>query len=446
MATPAVSRIYPKGFRSDILNDTTFMDGFLKAATAAAARAAIGAGTGSGDAVGPASATDNAIARFDSTTGKLIQNSSVVVNDLGGLEQSASASGMVWQLFAPNGNVNPAAAISSTEATNADGISKNFVFLMGHNVDSSGGRFDTTKGQVMLQWESDYRGSASGTQAQEFHLTMQAPGVVRTGNRVFGTYSENNSANISYGIRLASDIDNRQYNYTDINGANAGNSWRNQTPSIEQLFDRVDNTTYIRQISATGVSYTLNPITGLSARDYTFNLNASGRFIVSQFIINPTANTIDFGGYKPGLIRSSGSIQAEGSLYAALGAPLYLSNPSDVIKFSAFVDSSNNALLRSSTTAGGDYYIGMSSGTATGSIRGQTAGANRFELKSNGQFLFTPDGSTTVLTVDANGLGFYGTAGGAKPNITGLKGGNAALASLLSALATRGLITDSSGV
>jgi len=41
--------------------------------------------TGSGgDVVGPASATDNAIARFDGTTGKLIQNSAVTVADTSG--------------------------------------------------------------------------------------------------------------------------------------------------------------------------------------------------------------------------------------------------------------------------------------------------------------------------------------------------------------------------
>jgi len=37
----------------------------------------------SGDVVGPASATDNAIARFDGTTGKLIQNSAVTIGDTG---------------------------------------------------------------------------------------------------------------------------------------------------------------------------------------------------------------------------------------------------------------------------------------------------------------------------------------------------------------------------
>ncbi|NJM30156.1 MAG: DUF2793 domain-containing protein, partial [Rhizobiales bacterium] len=40
-----------------------------------------GGGGGSGDVVGPASATDNAIPRFDTATGKLIQNSGVILSD-----------------------------------------------------------------------------------------------------------------------------------------------------------------------------------------------------------------------------------------------------------------------------------------------------------------------------------------------------------------------------
>ena len=43
----------------------------------------VGGGSGSGDVVGPASATDNAIARYDGTTGKLIQNSTVTLSDVG---------------------------------------------------------------------------------------------------------------------------------------------------------------------------------------------------------------------------------------------------------------------------------------------------------------------------------------------------------------------------
>ena len=41
------------------------------------------AAAGGGDVVGPGSATDNAVARFDTTTGKLLQNSAVTINDNG---------------------------------------------------------------------------------------------------------------------------------------------------------------------------------------------------------------------------------------------------------------------------------------------------------------------------------------------------------------------------
>lgn len=44
----------------------------------------IGSGGGSGDVVGPGSATDNAIVRFDGTTGKLMQNSAATIADTSG--------------------------------------------------------------------------------------------------------------------------------------------------------------------------------------------------------------------------------------------------------------------------------------------------------------------------------------------------------------------------
>lgn len=44
-----------------------------------------GTAGGAGDTVGPASSTDNTLARFDGTTGKLLQGSLVVVDDAGGL-------------------------------------------------------------------------------------------------------------------------------------------------------------------------------------------------------------------------------------------------------------------------------------------------------------------------------------------------------------------------
>ena len=63
---------------------------------------------GSGDVVGPASSTDNAIARFDSTTGKLIQNSTATLGDAG---EAVFATGTFG---ASSGGVTTVTAIGNT--------------------------------------------------------------------------------------------------------------------------------------------------------------------------------------------------------------------------------------------------------------------------------------------------------------------------------------------
>ena len=83
-----------------VLTTTDVAEGTNQYFTTARARTSVSAGTGisydsgtgvitnsspslGGDVVGPASSTDNAIARFDTTTGKLLQNSVVTVGDTG---------------------------------------------------------------------------------------------------------------------------------------------------------------------------------------------------------------------------------------------------------------------------------------------------------------------------------------------------------------------------
>ena len=83
-----------------VLTTTNINEGTNLYYTDARARSSVSGGTGisynsttgvitnsspslGGDVVGPASATDNAIARFDATTGKLLQNSLVIIGDTG---------------------------------------------------------------------------------------------------------------------------------------------------------------------------------------------------------------------------------------------------------------------------------------------------------------------------------------------------------------------------
>ena len=58
------------------------------------------AGASLGDVVGPSSATDNAIARFDTTTGKLIQNSGVLISDSNHLTCAGN-----WQIYSSSGDL-----------------------------------------------------------------------------------------------------------------------------------------------------------------------------------------------------------------------------------------------------------------------------------------------------------------------------------------------------
>jgi hypothetical protein len=67
-----------------------------------------------------------------------------------------------------------------------------------------------------------------------------------------------------------------------------------------------------------------------------------------------------------------------------------------------------------------------------------------FETISGGAKTTGTHQITGNLDHDGSNVGFYNTAPAAKQTVTGSRGGNAALASLLTALSTIGLLTDSS--
>lgn len=101
------------------------------------------------------------------------------------------------------------------------------------------------------------------------------------------------------------------------------------------------------------------------------------------------------------------------------------------------------------TEAGGqDWFISTFpnadfSGTQNNYLRLE-AGAAILHVTAEARFDATAFGAR-VHTLDGPGnkVGFYGATPAAKPTVTGAKGGNTALGSLLTALATLGLITDS---
>lgn len=98
---------------------SAFAATILDDANAAAVRTTIGAGTGSGDVVGPSSSVDNAITRYDSTTGKLVQDSPVTVGDVAGSSVTvATIAGNAFAIVATA----PAATTGASQAGKAASV------------------------------------------------------------------------------------------------------------------------------------------------------------------------------------------------------------------------------------------------------------------------------------------------------------------------------------
>ena len=105
-----------------------------------------------------------------------------------------------------------------------------------------------------------------------------------------------------------------------------------------------------------------------------------------------------------------------------------------------------SSVNRMRVTSGGQVLVGDGSASAPAlSFYTDTdSGLARFNPDDIGLVAGTAVVVWTRRVATVTQLGFHGSTPQAKPTVTGAKGGNAALTSLLSALNTIGLITDSS--
>jgi len=98
---------------------------------------------------------------------------------------------------------------------------------------------------------------------------------------------------------------------------------------------------------------------------------------------------------------------------------------------------------RSQIIANGSANLGaFVSGGANGFVTGSVVGDTGLLFTAGKNFFLGAAAKTAVFRASETGLGFYGTAPQAKAEVTGSRGGNAALASLLEKLATVGLISN----
>lgn len=194
-----------------------------------------------------------------------------------------------------------------------------------------------------------------------------------------------------------------------------------------------------------------------------------------RFVRNPGGASDTGTAFSVSAISDESNSNATLSISGSHGSLIDLSgNPT----YSQFILGRNNADTSLNIKNNADYGIGIAldSGTSaaqSSSVDFSDRGTVKWRIiKNNGNsFLIISDplgspvnvaefspggggalgiGRTPSYALDVNGsagfrstVGFNGTAPISKPTVTGAKGGNAALASLLTALAAYGLITDS---
>jgi hypothetical protein len=156
--------------------------------------------SGSGDVVGPASATDHAIARFDFTTGKLLQNSNAILTDAGTLTLDAGSTtnalvvtttGAIQQSLRYDGSNRLDTAVSSVGTVTVTPVGTDprlgLASLTGINASPSAtaavqvGRTVATTGVsqrgVAIEWGAN---SAATSSALGFFIAMNSSGLSGT--------------------------------------------------------------------------------------------------------------------------------------------------------------------------------------------------------------------------------------------------------------------------
>jgi hypothetical protein len=143
-----------------------------------------------------------------------------------------------------------------------------------------------------------------------------------------------------------------------------------------------------------------------------------------------------------GTLDLGGDVTISGSLNAGAGAlqvgdgSVFILSPLEVqgfVTMNTGLSLTGELGIVGGADVSGDVVIAGSLNVAAGAL----------QVGDGAAFILAPLEVAGAVSLGGN-IGFYGTAAQAKPTVTGSRGGNAALTSLLSALANLGLVVNSS--
>ncbi len=269
-----------------------------------------GGGGGGGDVVGPASSTDNAIARFDGVTGKLLQNSIPLVSDIGQIIN--------------NVNVGVASPDYTFLGDLGTGIYRPMASTIG--IASDGNTAATFKFEIGTSM-SEWRGSPTGLKIGDFSsnnfLTLSNNGIWTIENyRQINFNQESETSGTALGLRLMgaahTGLDSAAYSAFSVAIDQNVQFVTGDVSDIEACSFSCPTFSFVGASSvdlAVGYFFTGTPLAGTNATiHYSFN----HLFLPSRG--NADTQISDIGIICPGIVNGVGSI----TTIAAISAPSVL--------------------------------------------------------------------------------------------------------------------------
>ena len=319
-------------------------------------------GGGSGDVVGPASSTDNALARFDTTTGKLLQNSVGILSDTGAISglTDISASGSV---------------------TLSGGTANGVTYLNGSKVLTSGSA---------LTFDGTDLKFASGS-----GLFTNTSDGSDTGTLAIGGGGANSSAR--GGVIEFYGNENASAGVVDITSGNVANSYVRIQGRSSTSYVRFDiNASEQMRLNSTGLGI------GTSTIGTKLVVAGTGQLLVgTAYNVGDITNSAQSLGVRIGYDTSAGGVIASSGVSKPIAFWQYQgANYAESARF----DSSGNLLVNTTSAAAKIYAVG---GASQQAIRGDQSNAGVAAIYGtssvNGSTgycaYFTNSGSSTGLYI-----------------------------------------------
>jgi hypothetical protein len=340
---------------------------------------------GDGDVDGPASSTDNAVARFDGTTGKVIQNSNVTIDDSGNLTYSAGTANGVAYL---NGSkvLTTGSALTfdgtnfaTTGNANLGSVSKSTDTQLNFAADTGTQRIYIERGSRSLVFSDasggieNYRiAGITGIQSwgvggsEQMRLTSTGLGI--------GTSSPGAKLDVEGTTQIRHKYTGAPERFSIGQFNSSGDASINNIANAPLLF--ATNNTEQMRLDASG-----NLGIGTSAPDQKLTVYTS---TANQGV--SVYNTIGSGGYGGGItfgIQAGLSLAQQGKIFTSMTN----GGPGTVAADMVFQQAIGGSLTEFMRASSGNLGIGTSSPTAKLTVSG---------LAGNGNGLMSVDGSDFV--------------------------------------------------